>query len=410
MNKLNARVFQNVIKLGIRHMPLKMPEVIEGDGCVVKLPSAIKARGHKKVLIVTGSKVSRAALFSDMLKAMENIGLDYVIYDGIHPNPTDTEVFDGLRIFEGNGCEALVAFGGGSPMDCCKGIAAVSTRKGKTIRQLSGLLKVGKGAPEIFAVPTTAGTGSETTIAAVITDEATSQKVSISDPRLIPKIAVLDSLLTETMSPELTAATGMDALTHAVEAYTNQTYNTKTENQAAEDAVFLIYHYLYRAYTDGHDKEARRAMQKAAFYAGRAFTRGCVGYVHAVGHTLSGLYGLSHGLAMAVILPHVIRKFGPAVHERLARLSEVCGMEANSCGESRTEKANSDAEKAEKFISWIESMNNKMGIPSGFSVIKDEDIPQIIRWAEEEANPLYPTPVFWNSEDFRKLVERIRRL
>ena len=113
---------------------------------------------------------------------------------------------------------------------------------------------------------------------------------------------------------------------------------------------------------------------------------------------------------MAVILPHVIRQFGPAVHERLARLSEVCGMEANSCGESRTEKANSDAEKAEKFISWIESMNNKMGIPSGFSVIKDEDIPQIIRWAEEEANPLYPTPVFWNSEDFRKLVERIRRL
>ena len=267
-------------------------------------------------------------------------------------------------------------------MDCCKGIGAMSVKKGKTIEQLQGLFKVLRKIPTIFAVPTTAGTGSETTVAAVITNERTRHKASMTDLRLMPQFAVLDPELTKGLPPKVTSTTGMDALCHAVEAYTNNTYNSKLEKKLAEDAVKLIYNNLYAAYCDGNNLQARQNMQDAAFYAGRAFTRGSVGYVHAIGHTLGGLYGTPHGLAMAVILPHVMRQFGSAAHERLARLAEICGMNGAN-----------DAEKAEKFISWIEEMNEKMDIPKGLDVINDEDVPQIIAWAMKEGNPLYPVPV-----------------
>lgn len=283
-------------------------------------------------------------------------------------------------------------------MDCAKAIGTMHVKKNKAIQQLQGTLKVLRKLPTIFAVPTTAGTGSETTIASVITIVATKHKASINDICLMPKYAVLDPELIAGLPPKVTAITGMDALCHAVEAYTNSTYNTKLENELAEKAVKLIYDNLYRSYCDGSDLEARNNMQDAAFYAGRAFTRGCVGYVHAVGHTLGGLYGTPHGLAMSVILPHVMRQFGSAAHERLARLAEVCGMEGAN-----------DAEKAEKFICWIEDLKEKMDIPVGLDVIQDKDVPQIIRWAMKEGNPLYPVPVIWKKKDFKKLIDTIRQ-
>ena len=246
--------------------------------------------------------------------------------------------------------------------------------------------------------PTTSGTGSETTVAAVITDSKTRRKAAINDPVLIPRYAILDPELTATLPPFITATTGMDALSHAVESYTNHMYNTKTEDILAKKAVQLIHDNLYKAYLDGSDMTARENMQIAALYAGRAFTRGCVGYVHAVGHTLGGLYGVPHGLAMAILLPHVMRAFGPVVHKRLAELATVCGM----TGEN-------DAEKAEKFISWIEEMNRKMGIPEYLDMIKDEDVEQIITWAMREANPLYPTPVLWGRKELRKFIASVRR-
>lgn len=282
-------------------------------------------------------------------------------------------------------------------MDCAKGIGALAVKKGKTVEQLQGLFRVLHPIPKIFAVPTTAGTGSETTVAAVITNADTHHKASMNDTSLMPKYAVLDPELTAGLPPKVTSTTGMDALCHAVEAYTNNTYNSRLEKELCEKAVKLIYENLYKAYCDGSDLEARANMQKAAFYAGRAFTRGCVGHVHAVGHTLGGLYGTPHGLAMSVILPHVMRQFGPAAHERLARLAEVCGM-----------KGRTDAEKAEAFIRWMEDLKAKMDIPVGLDVIKDEDIPQIIKWAMKETNPLYPVPVIWGEAEFRELIRRIR--
>ncbi|MGN0720778.1 MAG: iron-containing alcohol dehydrogenase [Anaerovoracaceae bacterium] len=397
MGKMYCRIYQAVFKIGMYLIPWGMPETLEGAGSVKKLPDLIKKKGYNKVLVVTDKVLMDLGLPKGMLEAMDAAGIEYVVYDGVQPNPTDRNVNEGLKLFRENGCQAMVAFGGGSPMDCCKGIGAMAVKKGKTVEQLQGLFKVLHRIPTIFAVPTTAGTGSETTVAAVITNEKTHHKASMNDTSLMPKYAVLDPELTVGLPPKVTSTTGMDALCHAVECYTNNTYNSKLEKKLAEDAVKLIYDNLYTAYCDGSNLEARQNMQKAAFYAGRAFTRGCVGYVHAIGHTLGGLYGTPHGLAMSVILPHVMRQFGSAAHERLARLAEVCGMTGAN-----------DAEKAEKFISWIEEMKAKMDIPAGLDVIKDEDVPQIIAWAMKEANPLYPVPVIWDKADFEKCISTIR--
>ena len=397
MGKMYCRIYQAVFKIGMYLIPWSMPETLEGAGAVKKLPALIKEKGFTKVLVVTDKVLMDLGLPKGMLEAMDSAGIEYVVYDGVQPNPTDRNVNEGLKLFRANGCQAMVAFGGGSPMDCCKGIGAMAVKKGKTVEQLQGLFKILHKIPTIFAVPTTAGTGSETTVAAVITNEKTHHKASMNDTSLMPKYAVLDPELTVGLPPKVTSTTGMDALCHAVECYTNNTYNSKLEKKLSEDAVKLIYDNLYEAYTDGSNIEARQNMQKAAFYAGRAFTRGCVGYVHAIGHTLGGLYGTPHGLAMSVILPHVMRQFGSAAHERLARLAEVCGMTGAN-----------DAEKAEKFISWIEEMKVKMNIPAGLDVIKDEDVPQIIEWAMKEANPLYPVPAIWDKADFEKCISTIR--
>ena len=397
MGKMYCRIYQAVFKIGMYLIPWSMPETLEGAGAVKKLPALIKEKGFTKVLVVTDKVLMDLGLPKGMLEAMDSAGIEYVVYDGVQPNPTDRNVNEGLKLFRENGCQAMVAFGGGSPMDCCKGIGAMAVKKGKTVEQLQGLFKILHKIPTIFAVPTTAGTGSETSVAAVITNEKTHHKASMNDTSLMPKYAVLDPELTVGLPPKVTSTTGMDALCHAVECYTNNTYNSKLEKKLSEDAVKLIYDNLYEAYTDGSNIEARQNMQKAAFYAGRAFTRGCVGYVHAIGHTLGGLYGTPHGLAMSVILPHVMRQFGSAAHERLARLAEVCGMTGAN-----------DAEKAEKFISWIEEMKVKMNIPAGLDVIKDEDVPQIIEWAMKEANPLYPVPAIWDKADFEKCISTIR--
>ena len=397
MGKIYARIYQAVFSVGMNVLPWRVPETMTGPGKVKELPALIKKKGFQKVLIVTDKVLMGLGLLNGLLEAMEREGVGYVIYDGVQPNPTDINIDEGVAVYKENGCQAMIAFGGGSPMDCSKGIGAKLAHPKKSIDKLQGLFRVLKKIPVIFAVPTTAGTGSETTVAAVITNSKDHHKASLNDTCLLPKYAVLDPELTTGLPKKVTSTTGLDALCHAVESYTNHTYNTKLENDYAIDAVKLIYDNLYRAYCDGSDLEARQNMQIAAFKAGRSFTRGCVGYVHAVGHTLGGLYGLPHGLAMSVILPYVMRQFGSAAHARLARLAEACGMEGKT-----------DAEKAAKFIGWIEEMKKKMEIPEKVDCIRDEDIDQIIAWAMKEANPLYPTPVYWEKPDFEKLISAIR--
>lgn len=392
-----CRTFQKVMKAGNYVLGYRTPEVIKGPGSVLLLPEEIKKKGLHHILFVTDEKLIELNLPTPLLQALSEAGIEYTIFSNIKPNPTDKNVEEGYQMFHENGCEGIVAFGGGSPIDCAKAIGAKNAHPNKSIRDLQGILKVHKRIVPFWAIPTTAGTGSETTLAAVITEEETHHKASINDPALFPICAILDPELTVGLPPFITATTGMDALCHAVESYTNWTYCTKLEKEYSKKAVKLIHDYLYTAYEDGTNMDARLKMQEAAFYAGRSFTRGCVGYVHAIGHTLGGLYNIPHGLAMSVILPHVLRKFGPAVYKRLEELADACGIE----GKSR-------ADKALNFIQWIEDLNEKMGIPKGFKEIKEEDIPQMIKWADAEANPLYPVPVIWFEEDFRDVIEELR--
>ncbi len=393
---LLCRTFQGILKIGNYFMGYRMPRYLDGPGKVRELGAFLKGKGLNDVLVVTGSGMVRRGQVQPMLDGFDANGIRYTLQTYDITDPTSDDVELGYKTYKENGCKTIVAIGGGSRIDCAKGIAAKAVHPRKKISQLQGLLKVHRPIPPFVAIPTTAGAGSETTVAAVITDSATHRKASINDPFLIPKYAVLDPELTVGLPPHTTATTGMDALTHAVEAYTNKTYNTKLEDKLAKEAVKLIHDNILIAFADGSNLEARQNMQLGAFYAGRAFTRGCVGYVHAIGHTLGGLYGVAHGLAMAVLLPHVMRQYGTAAHKRLAELADVCGMVGAN-----------ESEKADAFIRWIEVTNQKMGLPDKFNMIQDQDIDRMITWAKQEANPLYPVPVVWGREDFRQLIEAV---
>lgn len=392
-----CRTFQGVLKIGNYFMGYRMPKYMEGNGKIKELGTFLAKKKINDVLVVTGAGMVKRGQVQPMLDGFDAAGIRYTLQTYTNTDPTSDDVEAGYKTYKDNGCKSIVALGGGSRIDCAKGIAAKAAHPKKKVTQLQGLLKVHKPIMPFIAIPTTAGAGSETTVAAVITDSATHRKASINDPFLIPKYAVLDPELTVGLSPYTTATTGMDALAHAVEAYTNKTYNTKLEDRLAKEAVKLIHDNILLAFEEGDNLEARQNMQRGAFYAGRAFTRGCVGYVHAIGHTLGGLYGVAHGLAMAVLLPHVMRAYGEAAHQRLAELADVCGI-----------KGSSDAEKANGFICWIEETNAKMGLPDKFDMIEKKDIKQMVAWASKEANPLYPVPVIWSKKDFRKFIESIR--
>ncbi len=396
LKKIWYRIFQFVLTRGMYLMPWRQPELIEGAGSIQKLPAFILQKGFRKVLIVTDGMLPKIGLLNSLYEACKADGLAYVLFDGSEANPSIENIEAARKTYLDNACDAFIAFGGGSSMDCAKAAAARVAKPRQSIAQMGGTLRVLKRIPTIFAVPTTAGTGSETTIAAVVTDRSTHHKYAIQDLCLIPRYAVLDPELTVGLPPHITSTTGMDALTHAVEAYTN-ILAPKSTDKLAEKAVRLIFDNLEKCYADGHDIEARQNMLLASFYAGAAFTRACVGNVHAIAHTLGGLYGTPHGLANAVILPYVMEDFGPAVYYKLARLAEIVDIPGKD-----------DEEKAKAFIREIRRMNKDMGIVDKFDFIDEKDISQMIQWAMKEANPIYPVPVIWNTTDFRRVIDRIR--
>jgi len=401
MNAVFCRVFQFVFNYGAKLMPWRKSILIDGAGSLKKIPQLLQTHSVKNPIIVTDPGLVKAGISAMLTKIMEQEGRKYVLFSNVEPNPSVNTVNVLHDLYISKGCDGFIAIGGGSPMDATKAAAARVARPGKSVNQLGGLLRVRKKIPPFIAVPTTAGTGSETTIAALITDTQTHHKYAIMDFSLIPLYAVLDPKLTEGLPPFITATTGMDALTHAVEAYLCWTYNTKESIQYALDAVKNIFANLEKAYKNGSDKKARQAMLTASYKAGFAFTRAGVGNVHAIAHTLGGLYNTSHGLANAVILPKVLDDYGEAVHAKLAKLAETAGLVTPESKKNQTEKA-------KIFIKAVYEMNKRLGIPETFDFIEDKDIPQMAEWADNESNPLYPVPVIYNKERFKKVIESIR--
>ena len=399
MKKLWYRISQKVLKFFMRFMNWKEPELLEGEGSVLKLPAFIKNKGITRVLVVTDKGLMNLHLLDPMFEELKNQGMEYFIYDGVQPNPTIPNIEECRQIYVDNKCQGIIAFGGGSPMDCAKAAAARVVKPKKSVRKMRGYLKVGKKLPPFFAVPTTAGTGSETTLAAVVTDPTTHEKNAICDPCLRPKYAVLDANLTLGLPPHITSTTGMDALTHAVEAYIGKS-NVKSTIKYAEDATKLIHENLEKAYQNGKDVEARSNMLKASFYAGQAFTRAFVGYVHAIAHNLGGMYGTPHGLANAVILPHVLEWYGPCIYKRLAKLADLIGI---------TKEDMSIEDKGKAYIQEIRRMNQAMNIPEKFDFIKEEDIPTLIKRALKEGNPGYPVPRIMEPKDCEQVIRQLMK-
>ena len=388
-----CRAYQGVFRAALPFLPYREPEILHRcEG----LPDTLKQHKIKKTLIVTDPGIVACGLITKITSVLAKEKISYSVYDQTSANPTVRNVEEALALYQKEHCQALLAIGGGSAMDCAKALGARIACPKKTLGQLKGTLHVLHRIPLLIAVPTTAGTGSENTLAAVITDSEKKHKYVLNDFVLIPRYAILDAELTYSLPPHLTATTGMDALTHAVEAYIGRS-TTKETREKALLAVKTIYQNIETAYHDGHNHAAREQMLNAAYLAGFAFSRSYVGYVHAVAHSLGGQYNIPHGLANAVLLPEVLESYGSCIHQKLHML----GCAAGVCTEQDSIKAG-----AGKFIASIRTLNKNMGIPDFLSGIQEPDIETMSVHAAKEANPLYPVPKLMT----RKELETFYRL
>ena len=399
--KLFDRAFQKLMYVGLAMMHWREPERITGAGCLKTVATKLGELGLKHPLIVTDEHLDSVKIYAPLTDEMDRLGVPYSIYGKAVPNPTVHNIADAYKIYTEEGCDCLIAIGGGSSMDCAKGCGAQVANPKRTLASMKGLLRVRKNIPTLFAVPTTAGTGSEVTVTAVITNPENRDKYLMNDLHLIPHYAVLDPTLTYKLPPHITSTTGMDTLTHAVEAYIGSA-NTKRTKENARIAVKLVFENLVTAYEDGFNEQARMNMQTASYCAGLAFTRAYVGTVHALAHAIGGFYGVPHGLANSVLLPVVLRAYGKAAHKKLAELADLVGI----TGETVADKANA-------FIDAIEEMNRKMAIPEkigGKWQILDEDLPALAKHAFDETNPLYPVPVIFSEEELIEIYKSVREV
>ena len=389
-----CRVFQTGFKLALPVLPYREPTVI--SSCA-ELKKVFEAEKLRSVLVVTDKGIVNNGLISPLETVLNESGVNFAVYDNTQPNPTVQNVEEALALYNKNRCDGLIAVGGGSAMDCAKALGARVAYPKKSVGQMKGVLRILRRIPTLIAVPTTAGTGSEVTLAAIITDPEKRHKYALMSFPLIPHYAVLDAALTYTLPPHLTATTGMDALTHAVEAYIGRS-TTKETRRLALEAVTLIFENIETAYADGKNHKSRENMLIAAYKAGIAFSKSYVGYIHAVAHSLGGRYGTPHGLANAVIMPYVLEAYGQSAYKKLYELSVAAGV----CDEKDDHK-----DGAEKFIAAIKALNAKMGIPEKLSGIKKEDIAVMASNAEKEANPLYPVPRLMTEKELEKFYYRV---
>ncbi|MDX1451519.1 MAG: iron-containing alcohol dehydrogenase [Oleiphilaceae bacterium] len=384
------------LKVAAAVIPMPKPTLFSGADSSLELCRAIGQLGMKKVLIVTDEVLVSIGLLDPLLAELQQAGMEYVIYDGILPDPTYDQVERGLQILKDNQCEAILAIGGGSPIDASKAIAARATNN-KPLSKMAGLFKLRRAPMPFFAIPTTAGTGSEVTIVSVVSDPETHQKTPIIDPKLVPMMAALDGKLMQGLPPTVTAATGMDALTHAIESYISVNATPETEAYSIA-ATRLIMENLEIAVKDGSNLEARQNMAMASYYAGLAFTKASVGYVHAIAHNFGARYSTPHGLANSIVLPHILDFSKDRIVDRLAELAKVSGLKNGR---------ESDAQLANKFINRIRNMLKEFGIPSHLDALKSEDIPEIAKLALEEAHLNYPVPKYMNQKTCENLLSRM---
>ena len=389
------RLYHYGLKLLISLLLPPSPILFKVDNALEDLTAHIQINKLNRLLLVTDKQIYTLGLHRELSDQLARHSITLELYSDVEPNNPIDNIEQALNRYQHNQCQGIICLGGGSVMDCGKLVGARVARPDKTTLQLRGLFKIRRKLPPIYAIPTTAGTGSETTVAAVVFDPVAKQKFAVTDLCLCPKAAVLIPKLTYDLPPQITANSGMDALTHAIEAYIG-IIGTNFTHQKSMDACGLIFANLLPAYQHGQNHQYRENMLLASFYAGEAFTRASVGYVHAIAHSLGGRYVTAHGLANAIILPKVLRWYGPSVQDKLATLANHCQI-----GVDKT----SSAAKALAFIEAIESLNQQMDIPTDIVHLKPEDIPMLAKQALKEAHPDYPVPKFMDLTSCEQLLK-----
>jgi alcohol dehydrogenase class IV len=384
--KTYCRTFQSVFRAALPVLPYRKPTLL---GSIQELPLLFRKKKISRVLLITDSSIRGLGITKSLEDSLRRARIHCRVYDRTVANPTSENVEEARAMYLRSDCQAIIGFGGGSSIDCAKAVGARIAKPQQNLSQMEGILKVHKRLPTLVAIPTTAGTGSEATLAAVITDSKTRHKYPINDFPLIPRYAVLDPEVTRMLPRHITATTGMDALTHAIEAYIGRSTTKETRADAIE-AVQLIFANLDLACENGNNLEARRNMLHAAYLAGSAFSKSYVGYVHAVAHSLGGKYNVPHGLANAVLLPHVLEAYGPSAYKKLHELAVCVGLAS---------RANTDQVGAEALIRAIRAMKIRLNIPDVIPEIRREDVPELARTAAKEANPLYPVPKLMDAKE-----------
>jgi len=391
------RTYQAILYGAMFFLNFREPQILSGSKSSGKVFGILVEKNIKRVIVITDQSIYKLGLLQKMLDGFDEADIKYAIYQDVVPNPTIKNIEEALALYKKTNAKAIVAFGGGSSIDTAKGLAARVANPRKGIEKMRGILKVGGRIPLLIAIPSTAGTGSEATVAAVVVNDETRSKYAINDPKLIPHYAILDPDILVGLPKHITSTTGMDAMTHAVEAFIGKG-NTKKTARCAISAIQLIDKSLLESYQNPSNLQARKDMQLAAFQAGLAFTRAYVGYVHALAHALGGKYNVPHGLANAILLPYVLESFGSKIYKRLALLSDALNL---------TDSSSTVALKGQAFISYIKELNQKLDIPDKFSGIYEEkDIPELALHAVKEANPLYPVPVIKNQVELAEIYRQ----
>lgn len=393
--KIYCRIFQMCFRIALPFLPYREPVILDS---IKEIPNNLKNLSIKNILLITDKGIRNLGITKELEDILSKNNINCIVYDETLPNPTIDNIESARKLYIEYSCEALIAFGGGSPIDCAKAVGARIAYPKKTIGKLKGLLKIRRKIPLLIAIPTTAGTGSEVTLASVVSDPSIQHKYTLMDFNLIPRYAVLDPSVTVTLPKHLTSTTGLDALTHAIEAYIGRSTTIDTRKKAIE-AIKLIFENIEEAYNNGSNLTARANMLKAAYLAGIAFSKSYVGYVHAVAHSLGGQYNIPHGLANAVLLPIVLEKYGKSIYKKLHKLSIEVGI--SSKDENKEESAN-------KFIKAIYALNERMNIPKKLKGIKEEDIAIMSKHADKEANPLYPVPKLYNRKELEKIYYLVK--
>lgn len=369
--------------------------MLTGPGSSLELARLIADRGARSVLVVTDAMLVELEVVTPVLNALKEAGLAVTVFSEVEPDPSIDIILAGTEQLRASAATAVLAVGGGSPIDTAKAMIACHA-SGRRPEDLEGYFKVRASVVPFFAVPTTAGTGSEVTVASVVSDPGAERKLAIVDNKLVPVAIALDPNLMVGLPPHVTAATAMDALTHAIESNlsTLATPATRAMSVAAARAIFRD---LPRAYEDGRDIGTRQNLAVASCLAGLAFTRASVGYVHAIAHQLGPLYHLPHGYLNAILLPYVLDFYVDGAASQMAEFAHACGLGRDG-GDPRS--------SAMSLIVAIRQLNTSVGIPPTIEQITDADIPEIVQRALAEAHGTYPVPTYMSAADCTTVVKR----